>query len=406
MRWHRRMSEDAGSLPLALLASIVVGGLIVTLVATTMTGQRAARFDREFTTVIQAADAGAQAGVQQLLRDPSTDLEAGVGTQTDPVTSTQDGYEYTWWAEKTDELEWTVLSNAVGPDDVARSVTVRVSDRPFFDVAAFADDGMRLTGGNGASSYGETWFTGNGIVSSNEDIVIQGQSSSVDGVHLYNWDLYPSLDRCKHTGGDQCDDVLTLPDATSPSARIGPPKKVGDDLETAFIEEQLDACGSPLESWTASEDGSTLGVTGTDTVLCYEDMTFDTATTVAGNVELYVSGRISFANDVKVNCADCVEEPVLGSAKPDARALSMYSTGDQVVVGNHTYVGAGIYAPKADCEGNPSNAQGHIYGSMICGKITNQGGWNFYYDDRLQEEGRDRWEVRDWREEPHQEASG
>jgi hypothetical protein len=70
-----------------------------------------------------------------------------------------------------------------------------------------------------------------------------------------------------------------------------------------------------------------------------------------------------------------------------------------VTIGNNTKVAAAIYAPRSDCSGNPSNAQGEIYGSIICRTIDNNGGWQFNYDDDLQWIGSGAFEMTNYREE-------
>ena len=61
-------------------------------------------------------------------------------------------------------------------------------------------------------------------------------------------------------------------------------------------------------------------------------------------------------------------------------------------------MGAAIWAPYADCGGNPSNAQSDIWGSAVCRTIGNQGGWQFHYDDALSALGGGSWTVRHYAE--------
>ncbi len=389
------LDEERGSLPLAMLAVIIVGGTVGVLLAATLAGGRATRFDRSFTSVIQQADAGVQEAANQIIRDPATAKAQPVG-----ATYSGSGTGYTWTATKTSALAWTVESTGTTPDGIEREVETVVEDLPRFFLAAFADKGLRFNGGNGADSYGSSaWYTGNGVVGSNESIEIKG-NTRVDAVHLYNWDDYPDLSRCNDDGGvDDCADVQAMPDAILPSRRIGPRLVIGDDLETAFIDEELADCASPLTSWTASDNGGVLGspTTPNPQKLCYENMTFDQNTTLApgADVEIYVRGSISVGNGVDVNCTSCNT----GSSTPQSTRLQLYSTGSAVSFGNHSKTAAAIYAPMSECSGNPSNAQGEIFGSLICQTITNQGGWNFHYDDRLKETGTGEYVMTDWREE-------
>jgi hypothetical protein len=394
---------------MALLASIVIGGLVVVLVAAVMVNQRATRFDRSFTTVLQSADTYVQEAAHHIIRgDWDADRTAAVGTQEksyDGATCTADADgDVCWTATKVTPLRWeveaTVAARTSGEEVVTRTVKVDVVDLPRFFVAGFANTEMRLRGGNGATSYGNgTWLTGNGIVASNEDVELSGTSTAIDGVHLYNWDNYPDLNRCTHTGGNGCDDVIAMPEAVPPSARFGPELKVGGPrLQTQFIDEAIADCEaamSPLPSYTSSTDGSALNKATFPR--CVDNLTFDTDVTIVnGPLEVYVKGNFSVTNDRSINCP--VGGCVVGSGDPDATNLRVFSAGGAVTIGNHTKVVAGIYAPRSACSGNPSNAQGEIYGSMICDTIDNNGGWQFSYDDDLQGVGSGVYETTSYRE--------
>ncbi|CAN5866502.1 MAG: hypothetical protein M3Q82_03120 [Actinomycetota bacterium] len=386
----RQLHDDRGSLPLAMLAAIIVTSLVVVMVSATLTGTRATRFDRSYTTVIQAADAGIQEATHRIVRgslDPASPSGAGaIGDAS-----------YSWTATNVSPVEWEITSTGTMPDGTDRTVEATVKDEPRFFLAAFADRGLSFAGGNGADSYGTSgWYTGNGIVAGNEDIRLNGSSTTVDGVVLYNWDAYPDLSRCVHTGGSGCDDVRNTPEAIAPSARIGPPMQVGDQLDTAFIDEQLAACGTPLNSWTASVNGGVLGPPLTPEVFCVQDLIIDIETTVSAPVQIYVAGNVSIKNQRSVNClAGCTA----GASAPDSTDLQIYSSGGDVELGNHAKIAAAIYAPESNCKGNPSSAQAEVFGSLICGTITNQGGWQFHFDDELLSHGKGQFAVQDWREE-------
>lgn len=403
---HPAMSNDRGSIPAVLLTSIIVAGLVVVLVAAVLVNQRTARFDRSFTTVVQEADEYVQEAANNIIRsswDPSRTDAPGT-TYTIPGATTcpavADG-DVCLTATKVSsvryEVEATAAEQTSAGEVATRTVAANVIDLPRFFLAAFADTEITLRGGNNATSYGSgVWYTGNGIIASNEDIVLNGSSTGVDGVYLYNWDNYPDYGRCTHSGGSDCDDVLADP-PVDPSARFGPRLEVGGSrLGTAFIDEALAGCGTPLSSYTSSTDGSTLN--GDTFPRCVDNLTFDTDIAIVnGPIEVYVAGQLSIGNDVDINCPSggCVT----GGSDPDSTQLRIYSDGGDVSLGNHSAIAAGIYAPESDCAGNPSNAQGAIYGSMICGTIDNQGGWQFNYDDDLLQIGSNTWVLDDYREE-------
>lgn len=412
MRVH--MSTERGSIPVVLLTSIIVGGLIVVLVAAVLTNQRTARFDRSFTTVFQQSDEYVQEVSNYFVREQwDIGRDDAVGTTYPNATDTLDTLgaantcpavvdgDVCVTATKVSPLRYEVEATAVqrtsGDEVATRTVAADVVDLPRFFLAAFADTEIALRGGNGAASYGNgAWYTGNGIIGTNEEIVLNGSSTDIDGVQLHNWDNYPDLDRCTHSGGSDCDDVRADP-PVPPSERLGPRLEVGGPrLNTTFIDEALASCGTPLDSYTSSTDGATL--TGNGSYICVDNLTFDTDVTILnGPVEIYVAGQISIGNDVSINCpaGGCAT----GSGDPDSTALRIYSAGGDVSLGNHSEIVAGIYAPESDCAGNPSNAQGAIFGSMICRTIDNQGGWQFNYDDDLQTVGSHTWQLDNYREE-------
>jgi hypothetical protein len=414
MRQH--LSGDRGSIPAVLLTSIIVAGLVVVLVAAVLINQRTARFDRSYTTVLQEADEFAQQAAHHLIRgawDPDRDDPVGQTYQIASATTcpaVADG-DVCMTATKISPLRWEIEASAAArtqaTEVVTRTVSLDVVDNPRFFLAAFADTSMQLRGSNAAASYGNgAWDTGNGIVGTNGDIRLNGNSTEVDGVHLHNWDNYPDLDRCEHPGGNDCDDVQAMPDAISPSARFGPRLDVGGTrLATDFIDETIAACetasGGTLPSYTSSTDGTVISASTFPE--CVENLTFDTDVTInplSGPLEVYVRGQLSIANGVSVNCPLAVGCDVSNPlSDPDATRLQIFSQGGDVTIGNHTEIVAGIYAPRSDCSGNPSNAQGQIFGSMICDTIGNNGGWEFHYDDKLETVGSGVYVMDDYREE-------
>lgn len=403
----RHFSDDRGSLPLAMLAVIMITGFVAALVTYVIGSTRFARHDRAYTEVVQVSDAGAQAGVQYLLRAvPAEELADRPDGYTYTGSGSLDGNAYSWTATKNprgdDPLMWEVEStstNAAGANvgDVTRQVAIEIRDTNLFFVAAFSDRQFTLRGGNAADSYDiiiGSGATGNGIVGSNETIRLNG-NTYVDGVQLHNFDALPDYARCD--GRDiagQCADLL---DGIAPSGTFGPRLAVGvnQTLDTGFIDDQLANCPDPLPDFDATSN-TMIGTTGATEVLCFDNFSIDrnVDVTVRGPVEIYVYGTISIGNQATLNCTACST-----ASRPDAADVQIFSDGDPVNIGNHSYVAAGIYAPESDCGGNPSNAQADIFGSLICGQITNQGGWAFHYDDQLSGIGTGNFTVSAWREE-------
>jgi hypothetical protein len=262
---------------------------------------------------------------------------------------------------------------------VNRCVHVTLTQTERFPLAAFAVTSVVFRGGNNADSYNhpnQGNHTGNGLVGSDGSITFNGNASA-DGTQLYNWTSNPDSARC--SGCPNMTQVSDYLDLTS-------------DSSTAFMTNQMAAvCGSTPSAWVASQHSYTLSP-GT---YCYSSVNFDGSTTVTGaasgtcdgsntgDVILYVTGSVSAGNHLDINYD--------GTTLPNACALQIYTTGSTVSIGNHTTIGASIYAPFATCGGNPSNAQADIYGSAVCNTIGNQGGWSFHYDDALTSLGSNYW---------------
>ncbi len=390
--------SDEGSLPLVILASIVGIGLAMALFSSVLTSERTVRSDREFTTAFHGADAAVQSALAYIR---STDLNNSVAVGS-VVTGgdTTGNVDYTYEATK-GVLEWEVV--AIGTiNGSSRYVEATISLPSRFYTAAFGKTLVGFKGGNGASSYnGSAVDTGKGAVGTNGDIELNG-SAYADELFLYG----PTA---------SCTKTVSNCDAMLPYTQHAPQPYIP---ETDFIEDALDAawCQASLAPYRSSVNGPLVGGAGPgpDGEYCFSSMTFDSNMTPdfsADDVVVYVSGNISSSNQVKINCKPCIDRSfgsststadvniMLASDPVWSSGLQLYSVGASVSLGNHTHLGAAVYAPNASCHGNPSNAQGWIYGAMTCNDINNQGGWSFWFDERLREIGTTEWRIDGIREE-------
>ncbi len=267
-----RLSSENGSMPLALLAAIIVAALITVTVSTTITGQRAARFDRDFTEVVHGADAGVQQALYRLNAAPDQ-LQASLTAQTAPnpprtptYSGTIDDTDYEWYAEQTAPREWQVTSTGelVGRD---RVVVAAIEERARFFPGAFGDQLVAL---NGTSSqvdsynsgtcttpaaqcqWGSTngdpdqslYGTGNGGLGSNEAIDVSGNTKTRH-IFLYDWDDNPGQGATStDPGGDRCNGESAGSPCIAPDTvkTIGYRLDYGSDAEMSFIEDKLTAC--------------------------------------------------------------------------------------------------------------------------------------------------------------------
>jgi hypothetical protein len=277
-----------------------------------------------------------------------------------------------------------------------RTLQAELKKEPRFPAAAFGDHGVELKGSNGADSYNSSDSslgsnTGNGIIGSNSNVNFNGASTTVDKVVLYNNDAAGNT--CNSNGNSgACGNVTT----------IGPKLDLSSAANMAFIDDKIAACeaaalGGVLPDWVASKNGNQMnGLNGTPQ--CFNSLLFDVNTAVINPpAVLFVKRGVTFVKQTYTNCGGCP------TTRPVASNLQIFSAGTQnlndnsqdtenVGIGNQSYIGAAIYAPRAACLGNPSAAQSDVYGALICGSIGritsgNQGGWAFHYDDALSQVG-------------------
>lgn len=394
-----RLRDQDASMPLVILAAIVVMGLVTALFASAATSQRTTNFDREFTRAFHGADAGLQTAMSHIRSLDPQGSYSGAPLKA-PANAMNGNVAYDYTATKVGR-EWHVrASGTIGGTTRHLEATIIRPSR--FFLAAFAKTLVGLRGGNGASSYdGVNVNTGMGALGTNGDIELIGNGYA-DELFLFG----PTA-RCARTA-QNCDAMAALtnraPEPYNP--------------ETQFIEEALASqwCQASIAPYVASVDGPLVGGAGPgpDGEYCFSSVRFDVHTmpdASGGPVEMYVAGDVTSSNQRIINCKGCLDrnfgsgtsgaqvQAMLAADAPVARDLQIYSAGQRVAFGNHTYISAGIYAPNASCHGNPSNAQGTIFGAMICNDISNQGGWTFWFDERLQDVGASEWRISGIREE-------
>lgn len=224
---RRILNSEEGSLPLTLLATIVVAGLISVLLTRSVAGERAVRFDRNFGESLQVADVGVSRGLFAL----NEGFEATLPTPASPASATVDGIDYEWWAEKTGvQREWQITSQATS-NDVSRRVLARIEERPLFFPGAFGDKLIALNGtstdidsynsdpscttatrecrwgSTTSNNYQQPFGTGNGSIGTNEDFDFDGNTTvRPGGAFLYDWRNNPGTGvTASDPFGDRCD---------------------------------------------------------------------------------------------------------------------------------------------------------------------------------------------------------
>lgn len=379
-RVSARARGDEGSMLFAMVGVLLVSGLVVGILATVMMGQQSVRHDQRFDLAGQASDAGVQEAFFAINSLASSSTTTSLSS-TSPVTV--DDSTYSWSASRpsSDSLTWTVESTAnstVGGVTTTRTVEAQVRQNSLFTLAAFADSTINFGGNNTATSYPTA---GLGVIATNGTISMNGTSTSVEGITLYDWDANPTSNRCS---GLACSATTT----TSGS-------KLDIDgavATTGFIQSQIDECKSAgaLTSFV----GTTIAAR--DEPYCFTSFYADTqnfTVTGTGTARVFVEG-----GDVVLGNKNHSEVNYDVPSQPDSIKLQIYTTGNTVSMYNQGNIAAAIYAPNAACGGVSSNAQTDFWGSMICNTIDNVGGWTFHYDTRLNAIGDGTWRVKNYAE--------
>lgn len=390
------LRSERGSLPLAMLAILIVGSLVTVLFGTVVVGQRQTRFDQSFEQSLQVAETGLDRMVYLIESGQRTD-DFSV-----PETAVAAG-RYSGAADRTGR-DWVVAATGTASDGTSRTVSITLSRQSVFGVAAFGRTRVELRGGNSADSYRSgAWDqlglfsvlaggssicyglgaadpfspahsnatrmctpTGHGVVATNEELYLLGQV--IDGV-----------DRAQiHYARENVADPL--PGATG---FCGGVTKTCASPKLAYLREPIELAPDPVvPPADLTNRGSFAGTTLPAGRQLYTNVTLGTDTLVQGTPEnpsiVYLTGTLTIPNGAVVNF-----ESVHGNWVPKpSPGLLIFSAGvgPALRFGNHASFSGAVYAPRATFSGG---AAGNIYGSMVTGSISTQGGWNFHYDDAL-----------------------
>lgn len=384
---HRRRGEG-GSLPMAMLAIIVVTGMVTAFFATAMSGTRQVRTDRSFNLAINGAEAGVQQALTRIIQTTpgTTSLDSSAVPAAERAVGAA-GFE--WQATKVTPALWRIRATG-NVDGVERTLETEATRDLRFFVAAFSHLGFDYNGGNDSDSYNDSTLDGKqGSVGTNGNIRFKGNADA-DKIYLFGSDATCDGAPCPVPRPDPCPDcreVISSPDAYDV-----------EGVKEMIAQEAAAACTSYTD-WTYGDYDLVGGTT-----YCFNKMTFPSkaeydlvGATIDNPVKVYMpeTGILSFGNQSQVNCAVCDT-----TGRPDSGALQIYSLGQTVEFGNHVDVAMALEAPNATCDGiKTSDAQTEIYGSLICNSVDNQGGWEFHYDESLLNLASGEFELGDVREE-------
>jgi hypothetical protein len=448
-----RCSQE-GSIPLALLVSIVTAGLIAVLVASVIQAERTVRFDRSFTNVIQSADAGVQDAYHRLQNNL---LDIEIGDTLGPFEASLNGMDAEWTIERLTHREFEVVSEGVAEDGTSRSVIVEIEEDSLFFPGAFGDRLVALQGtSTQIDSYesrstdtecaansdpdrcwgtDEDFGTRKGALGTNNDFEFPGNVKVLRAI-LYDWLENPGQNTTEENpGGDRCDGNACTPDVLRFE---DDPMEYGSDEQMQFIYDKLDDCDGreiPID------DGETLGShqgneriqlapysaadehnegspaePDWDNYYCATDLQIRAHLDLVNAtpdkpVVIFVENSFLLNGHRHVNCPDCPTSNInqtdrWRSVRPEAGALQIYvgsdadQGGGEVTLSQHGVFAGVLYAPRARCgaTGGSGGAGAHVYGSIICRTLDQVGNWRFHYDEQLADFGRQTYTIGSWRE--------
>jgi type II secretory pathway pseudopilin PulG len=374
-------ADERGSLPIALLAIIIVGTVASVLTATMVRGQRSTRLDQSFEQSLQLAEVALDRMAAQVTARQATTSFTLPATPEYSGTATRNGDG------------WRLQATGVAADGTRRKVEANIKQTSVFNVAAFGRVGVDYNGANGADSYRSGAFsgsgasrtftanpyssylnasneliapngkTGKGYVATNGNLTLKGQAfSSGDGafIHFAKERIdSPLAGATGFCGGAATTCSSWLSGNVCPAS--GPCLK--------YVREPIEL---PPVTLPSAPTGSFPG-TGANTlspgVHVFTSAKLDSATVIQGTPTnptiIYLTGQLSVPNAARVNF-----ESFSGS---EGTAMSF---------GTHVQISAAIYAPRGAFGGG---SQGHTWGSLVTNSIDNNGGTQFHYDESLAE---------------------
>ncbi|MBW3557686.1 MAG: hypothetical protein KY454_12215 [Actinobacteria bacterium] len=408
------LRSERGSLPLAMLAVLVVGSLVTVLVGTVVVGERQTRFDQGFEQSLQVAETGLERMVHL--------VASGQRTQTFDLAETDTpGGRYSGRATR-NRRDWLLEAAGTAANGTSRTVSITVSIESLFGVAAYGRTQVALRGDNAADSYASGTFnnvgvfnllgsgsnicrtggatadpfnpahsgdtrmctpTGNGVVATNEELFLLGG-------------VIGRVDRAEvHYARENVSDPL--PGATGFCGGVtetcGSPK-------LAYFREPIELQPDPVvPPADLTNRGSFSGSVLPAGRQLYTNVTLDTNTVIQGTPEnptvLYLTGTLTVPNQAVVNFRQTLDGRWVPKPTPGLLIFSA-GVGPALRFGNHASFSGAVYAPRATFSGG---AAGNVYGSMVTGSISTQGSWNFHYDDVLGDVDTEaRRVIRNWRE--------
>lgn len=353
MKLHHLKSES-GSLPLVMLAAIILGGVVVVLFGVVRSGQQSVAHDRNHAQAIHVADTGIQQAYQEIRAldpDDPSDLPACGGPTDPPCTGTlEDGNTFEWTYEQIGAAEYRILSHGTSLG-VTRALSTTISADVLFDADIIARSLLDLRGVNVGGVSVATFC--------NADI--RGAATDgIDELTLLDWD--ETSCSISSNPPHALDEIKPFPTADGPEVTnlaaefcADPPSGV-EFRETLppVLERGTTYCAkSALSTHTLSDLGTLEGDDRVVKVYFYDE-------TFTGNV-------------IELGGNDYWNWPNPTPADHEATDLQIWVAnggGDVYLYGN-SRIAATITAPYSTCRFVGNNSQ--VKGAIFCNIVETRG---------------------------------
>lgn len=340
--------SQEGSIPLVLLASIVVAGLVGALFVRVVGSERQVRFDRAFTEALPIADVGVNRGLFALNNGGALPASAS------PATAVVDGTQYDWYGSQSNARTWEIVSTSTTASGVQRRVVARIEDEPLFFPGAFAD---KLVGLNGTSSkvdsynstipcYGAAadcgwgtdkhFGTANGTLGTNDIFDFSGNVTiRPNSAYLYDMDGNPPVGATEPDDpfGHRCDVGANTDNLCTRTYIEGLPEKL--DLTTqsrmGFIRDKFD--GGPCSSAARSEGN--WQPSGAAPLKSYADANTGVDKSISdpthtGFENFYCADTLQFTEDLKLDASVTPQNPVVIFVRDSVQVVAQGNKGTNV----------------------------------------------------------------------------
>lgn len=399
-----RGRAEHGSLPLTLLAVIILAGVVVALFSVVRTGTQSSGRDRDFASAIQIADAGVQEAYLALRAvDPdAVDADPVPGLDCTPpagalpptvgqgicLVDVQDG-EYVWRYERLGSgRSWEIESWGAYRDSI-RLVTANVSEDPIFSTAILSVDTIHYAGG-GTTNPGGNCTIEPFTIGAGGAITLTGQTAAcIRAITVFNQSDQDSPGSnygtfepiaCDADSPDDCNIVYNLDTDLAES--------LGNPGAEAFSAGGICTTGgTDVATVTSLPDVMVRGTT-----YCVDgNASLSSARTVGGTgddeVIVYVSGNLNFNANSETNFGG------------EAGDLLFNVGGTNVTIQSTAKAAAAIMAPNAFCHSQGGAGPiGQFAGAMVCGSVQISGNWT--YDSSTEDLGGSIFTIRNWAERP------